>query len=70
MKKHKKKPWAPPAPRIHESKEDRSRTPSGKTASSKIRNEGRALAALERSALAQRGRAALEAKQLAAGIPE
>jgi hypothetical protein len=68
MKKHTKKTWAPPAPRIHESQDDRSRTNAGKTVNSKVRSEGRALAALERSALAQRSRAAVEAKQLAAGI--
>lgn len=38
------------ATRVHESREDRSRTVSGKTANSKVRSEGRALAALERAA--------------------
>lgn len=66
MKNHKKKTWAPPTARLHESKDDRSRTNSGKTVNSKVRSEGRALAALERTALAQRGRAAIEAKALAA----
>lgn len=54
MKKHKKTPWAPPAPRVHESKDDRSRTNAGKTVNSKVRSEGRTLAALERAALAKR----------------
>ncbi|MFM8364295.1 MAG: hypothetical protein ACKOAS_04010 [Verrucomicrobiota bacterium] len=60
MKKHKKTPWAPPAPRVHESQDDRSRTNAGKTANSKVRSEGRTLAALERAALAKR---TLEADQ-------
>jgi hypothetical protein len=47
-----KKPrhWSQPAVRIHESKDDRSRTASGKTASRKVRNEPRHLAAMERAA--------------------
>ena len=64
MKKQKKKPWAPASPRVHETQDDRSRTNAGKTANSKVRSEGRALAALERSALAQRSSAAATAKDL------
>ena len=62
MKKHKKKSWAPASPRVHETQDDRARTNAGKTANSKVRSEGRALAALERSALAQRTTAAEKAK--------
>ena len=64
MKKNKKKAWAPAAPRVHESQDDRSRTNAGKTVNSKVRSEGRTLAALERSSLAQRTSAAEKAKHL------
>ena len=47
-----KKPphWTQPTTRVHVSSEDRARTNAGKTASRKVRNEGRHLAALEQSA--------------------
>lgn len=67
MKKHKKTPWAPPAPRVHESQDDRSRTNAGKTVNSKVRSEGRTLAALERAALAKRTLEAGQARTHAAG---
>ena len=51
-----------PAAGVHDSRDDRSRTWSGHTVNSKVRSEGRALAALERSALAQRTAAAEKAK--------
>ena len=51
-------------PHIHISREDRARTNAGKTVNSKVRSEGRTLAALERNALAARTLAAEEAKQL------
>ncbi len=47
MKKSKK---SPANPRVHVSREDRARTASGKTVNSKVRSEGRALAAQARSA--------------------
>lgn len=66
MKKHKKKPWVEPEPRIHISRDDRARTNAGKTVNSKVRSEGRTLAALERSARIARNLEAGEAKQLPA----
>ena len=41
-------------PRLPVSREDRARTNAGKTVNSKVRSEGRTLAAMERSAVAQR----------------
>ena len=49
MKKQTKN-TSPVSPRVHESREDRARTLAGKTANSKVRSEGRTLAAQERSA--------------------
>jgi len=51
-----KKPkcWSQPTTRHHVPAEDRARTAAGKTASRKVRNEGRHLAALERTAAAKR----------------
>lgn len=49
--------------RVHESREDRARTLAGKTANSKVRSEGRALAALERAAENKRAYAATAAKK-------
>lgn len=46
----KPKHWSQPITRQHVPADDRARTASGKTASRKVRNEGRHLAALERSA--------------------
>lgn len=50
-----KKPvhWSQSSVRVHEAKDDRDRTWSGKTASRKIRNEPRHQAALERAAQTQ-----------------
>lgn len=47
-----KKPahWTQPITRTHIPADDRARTAAGKTASRKVRNEGRHLAALERAA--------------------
>ncbi|MFM8789782.1 MAG: hypothetical protein ACKOKC_03465 [Chthoniobacterales bacterium] len=50
-------------PRVHESREDRTRTLAGKTANSKVRSEGRTLAAQERSAQKKRSYAASAAKE-------
>ena len=44
---NKPKHWSQPTIRVHESKDDRSRTLSGKTASRKVRNQARHLATLE-----------------------
>lgn len=49
-------------PRVSVSREDRVRTNAGKTVNSKVRSEGRTLAAMERSALAQRTYKAENAK--------
>jgi len=54
--------WQQPTVRVHESREDRARTWSGKTASRKIRNEGRYLATLEQTAETQPTYQATEAK--------
>jgi hypothetical protein len=50
-------------PRTHESREDRARTLAGKTTNSKVRSEGRALAAAERSATKKRAYNAGQAKK-------
>jgi hypothetical protein len=50
-------------PRVHESREDRARTLAGKTANSKVRSEGRTLAAQERSAKKKRAYNAGQAKK-------
>ena len=50
-------------PRVHESREDRARTLAGKTTNSKVRSEGRALAAQERSAKKKRSYNAGQAKK-------
>lgn len=62
MKNRHKKIWVPPEPRVHESRDDRSRTWAGKTKNSKVRSEGRTLAAAERSADVKRGYQAAETK--------
>ena len=61
----KPKHWTQPTTRIHESREDRTRTWSGKTASRKVRSEGRHLVALEQTAETQRTYQAIQAKDLA-----
>ena len=58
----KPKNWSQPATRIHVPADDRARTWSGKTASRKVRNEGRHLAALEADAETKRHYQATEAK--------
>jgi hypothetical protein len=47
-----KKPehWTQPTTRKHESRDDRARTLAGKTVDSKVRSEGRHLAAIEHDA--------------------
>ena len=50
-------------PRTHVSREDRARTLAGKTTNSKVRSEGRALAAAERSATKKRSYNAGQAKK-------
>lgn len=47
----------------HESREDRARTLAGKTANSKVRSEGRTLAAAERGATKKRSYEAGKAKR-------
>ncbi|MBU3666463.1 MAG: hypothetical protein FGM15_11400 [Chthoniobacterales bacterium] len=49
--------------RIHIPADDRARTLAGKTANSKVRSEGRHLAALERSSETQRAYQASSAKE-------
>ena len=68
MSKINRKSFGPPKPRVHESSEDRARTLSGKTASSKVRNEGRARAALEKRAAVHRGFDAEEARRRGSGL--
>ena len=62
MKKITSKTTTAPAERIHIGREDRARTNAGKTVNSKVRSEGRTLAALERSATTARTFHAEEAK--------
>ena len=63
----KPKHWSQPTVRVHEDREDRARTWSGKTASRKIRNEARYLATLEQTAETQRTYRATQAKTGQAG---
>lgn len=49
--------------RIHISRDDRARTNAGKTVNSKVRSEGRTLAALERAAVTHRNYEAEKAKE-------
>jgi hypothetical protein len=62
MKKTNSKSTKSPAPRIHTDREDRARTNAGKTVNSKVRSEGRTLAARERDAITARAFHAAEAK--------
>lgn len=62
MKKTHQKTTKAPAPRIHIDREDRARTNAGKTVNSKVRSEGRTLAARERDAITARAFHAAEAK--------
>jgi len=61
----KPKHWSQPATRVHQSKDDRTRTWSGKTASRKVRCQGRYLATLEKSAEAKHSHQATLAKRTA-----
>ncbi|MFM8983692.1 MAG: hypothetical protein ACKOLA_12485, partial [Spartobacteria bacterium] len=63
MKTKTKKNRVEPRPRIHISREDRARTNAGKTANSKVRSEGQALAEMERNAEVARIQKASDAKQ-------
>jgi hypothetical protein len=58
----KPKHWSQPTTRIHQSRDDRARTWAGKTADSKVRSEGRHLAALQHSSEAQHTYRATAAK--------
>jgi len=58
-----KKKSAPTKPRVHTSREDRARTNAGKTANSKLRSEGRTLAAQARTAKNKRGYLAKQTKK-------
>jgi hypothetical protein len=58
----KPKHWSQPTTRIHIPSDDRARTNAGKTASRKVRNEGRHLAALARTAQTQHTHQAAAAK--------
>ena len=62
-----KKPehWSQPTTRVHESRDDRARTRAGKTADSKVRSEGRHLAAIEDDAETKVRHQATESKNLA-----
>lgn len=62
MKKTNSQSTKTPAPRIHIDREDRARTNAGKTVNSKVRSEGRTLAARERDAITARAFHAAEAK--------
>lgn len=62
MKKTTKKQPTAPAVRVHIDRDDRARTNAGKTVNSKVRSEGRSLAAMERAAIAARSLHAEEAK--------
>ena len=59
----KPKHWTQPTTRVHVSRDDRARTWSGKTADSKVRNEGRHLAAVARDAEIKHTHEAAETKQ-------
>jgi hypothetical protein len=62
MKKTNQKNTEIPTPRVHIDREDRALTRAGKTVNSKVRSEGRTLAAMERSATTARAFHATEAK--------
>jgi hypothetical protein len=62
MKKTTPKNTTAPTARIHIDREDRARTNAGKTVNSKVRSEGRTLAARERDAITARAFHAAEAK--------
>ena len=62
MKKTTPKNTTAPTARIHIDREDRARTNAGKTVNSKVRSQGRTLAAMERAATTARTFHAEEAK--------
>jgi hypothetical protein len=62
MKKTTPKNTTAPTARIHIDREDRARTNAGKTVNSKVRSQGRTLAAMERAASIARTFYAEEAK--------
>jgi hypothetical protein len=62
MKKTTPKKTIAPAARIHTDRENRARTNAGKTVNSKVRSEGRTLAARERAITTARTFHAEEAK--------
>lgn len=62
MPMKKPKHWIQPTTRAHESRDDRARTWAGKTANSKVRSEGRHLAAIEADAETKVRHQASEAK--------
>jgi len=64
MKTKNKNSGIQPSPHTHISREDRARTNAGKTVNSKVRSEGRTLAAMERSASVARIQKANEAQQI------
>ena len=62
MEMKKTEHWSQPTTRVHESRDDRARTRAGKTSDSKVRSEGRHLAALEHDAETKVRHQATEAK--------
>jgi len=58
-----KKSTSPTKVRVHTSLEDRARTNAGKTTNSKVRSEGRTLAAQARTAKNKRGYLAKQTKK-------
>ena len=62
MKKTTSKNTTAPTARIYIDREDRARTNAGKTVNSKVRSQGRTLAAMERAATTARTFQAEEAK--------
>ena len=62
MPMKKPKHWIQPTTRTHESRDDRARTWAGKTANSKVRSEGRHMAAIESHAETKVRHQASEAK--------
>jgi len=68
MKTKTKTKKTPPKLRISVSREDRARTNAGKTVNSKVRSEGRTLAAMERATLTQTTYKAEEAKKARLGV--
>ena len=61
----KPKHWTQPSVRVHETRNDRARTWSGKTTNSKVRSEPRHMAAIEANAETKHAYQATESKSLA-----